>query len=91
MVRKVDSSGNISLAGTNYRIGNAYRGQQVEVRVVGDTVQISARGRILRPIPSNTIPTKNTAPSPIQEAGPVVSTPPHLTIWGSREVLVIAP
>lgn len=41
VTRKVDSSGNVSFAGTNYRIGNTYRRQQVEVRVIGDTVEIS--------------------------------------------------
>jgi hypothetical protein len=37
--RKVDSSGNISFAGTNYRVGSAYRRRQVQVAVVGDHVR----------------------------------------------------
>jgi hypothetical protein len=48
VVRKVDSSGGISFAGVNYRVGNPYRRQQVEVRVVGDTVEISQNGKLLR-------------------------------------------
>ena len=48
VVRKVDGSGNISFAGTSYRVGNLHRLEQVEVRVVGDTVQISTDGRIIR-------------------------------------------
>jgi transposase InsO family protein len=39
VTRKVDLSGHVSFAGANYRVGNAYRRQQVEVRVVGDTVE----------------------------------------------------
>jgi hypothetical protein len=48
VTRKVDSSGNISFAATPYRVGNAMRGRQVQVRVVGDTVEISKDGRIIR-------------------------------------------
>ena len=44
----VDRSGGISFAGCNYRVGNAYRLKQVEVRVVGETVQISFAGKIVR-------------------------------------------
>jgi hypothetical protein len=52
VIRKVDSSGNISFAGTSYRVGNAYRRQQVEVAVVGDTVEISASSRLIRTHPT---------------------------------------
>ncbi len=58
VIRKVDSSGNISFAGTNYRVGNAYRRQQVEVRVVGDTVEISTGGRVVRTHPAKHDPNK---------------------------------
>ena len=51
VIRKVDSSGHVSFAGANYRVGNAYRRQQVEVRVVGDTVEISQKGRVVRTHP----------------------------------------
>jgi len=49
VIRKADSSGNISFAAVEYRVGNAYRRQQVEVRVVGATVEISKRGKLLKP------------------------------------------
>ena len=48
VVRKVDSSGNISFAAATYRVGNPHRREQVEVRVVGDTVEISQNGKLLR-------------------------------------------
>ncbi len=41
MTRKVDSSGDVCFAGASYRAGNAYRRRQVQVAVVGDTVEIS--------------------------------------------------
>ena len=48
VLRKVDSHGAVSFAGTGYRVGNRYRGQTVGVRVVGDTVQITQDGILLR-------------------------------------------
>jgi transposase InsO family protein len=51
VIRKVDSSGSVSFAAVTYRVGNAYRRQQVEVRVVGDSVEISKAGRLLRTHP----------------------------------------
>ena len=50
--RKVASSGEVSFAGTGYRVGNSHRGEQVEVRLVGDTVEISQRGRLLKTWPA---------------------------------------
>ena len=41
-------SGSISFAGTGYRVGNRYLGQVVGVRLVGDTVQITQDGHLLR-------------------------------------------
>jgi hypothetical protein len=58
VVRKVDSSGGISFAGVSYRVGNPYRRQQVEVRVVGDTVEISQAGRLIRVHPVKHDPIK---------------------------------
>jgi transposase InsO family protein len=52
VVRKVGSSGEVSFAGSGYRVGNAYRGEQVEVRLVGDTVEISKDGRLLKSWPA---------------------------------------
>jgi transposase InsO family protein len=58
VVRKVDSSGGISFAGVSYRVGNPFRRQQVEVRVVGDTVEISQDGKLLRVHPVKHDPIK---------------------------------
>ena len=52
VVRKVAPGGEISFAGTGYRVGNAYRGEQVEVRLVGDAVQISKDGVLLKSWPA---------------------------------------
>jgi transposase InsO family protein len=51
VTRKVDGSGSISFAGWSYRVGNAYRRRQVEVSIVGDTVQISFEGRLVKTHP----------------------------------------
>lgn len=48
VLRKVDSSGGVSFAGTSYRAGNAYKRRQVQVAVVGDSVQITLDGRVIR-------------------------------------------
>ncbi len=48
VLRKVDTSGSVSFAGTLYRVGNRHAGQVVDVRVVGDTVQIAQDGLLLR-------------------------------------------
>jgi|SRR5450830_757325 hypothetical protein len=52
VLRKVGSSGEVSFAGTACRVGNAHRGEQVEVRLVGDTVEISQNGRLLKTWPA---------------------------------------
>ena len=38
----------MSFAGTAYRVGNAYRGMLAGVRIVGDTVQITIDGQLVR-------------------------------------------
>jgi len=48
VTRKVDSSGNVCFAATNYRVGNKHRRRSVQVAIVADTVEISAGGEILR-------------------------------------------
>ena len=48
VTRKVDSSGNVSFAGANYRVGSAYRRRQVQVAVVDDTVEISIGEQLIR-------------------------------------------
>lgn len=48
VLRIVDPHGSVSFAGTAYRVGNRYRRQTVGVRLVGDTVQITLDGALLR-------------------------------------------
>jgi transposase InsO family protein len=48
VTRKVDSSGNVCFAGTSYRVGSKYRRRQVQVAVVGDTVEISVGEKLIR-------------------------------------------
>lgn len=52
VMRLVDSSGNISFAGTAYRVGNSFKGAMVGVRVVADTVQITSDGKLHRTHPA---------------------------------------
>ena len=52
VLRKVGSNGGVSFAGTSYRVGNAHRGSQVEVRLVGDRVEISRDGELVRSWPA---------------------------------------
>ena len=51
VTRKVDTSGNVCFAGTNYRVGSSYRRRQVQVAVVGDTVEISIGNELIRSHP----------------------------------------
>ena len=48
VTRKVDSSGNVSFAGAAYRVGNNFRRRQVQVAVVGDSVEISIGTQLIR-------------------------------------------
>jgi Integrase core domain len=48
VLRIVDKHGSINFAGTGYRVGNGLRGATVGVRLVGDTVQITLDGALLR-------------------------------------------
>ncbi len=48
VLRIVDKHGAVSFAGTGYRVGNRHRGETVEVRIAGDTVQIALDGVLLR-------------------------------------------
>jgi hypothetical protein len=47
----VDSSGSVSFAGTNYRVGNPYKRGQVEVAIVGSRVQFAINGKVIREHP----------------------------------------
>jgi transposase InsO family protein len=48
VTRKVDSSGNVCFAGTSYPVGSKYRRRQVQVAVVGDTVEIAIGNELIR-------------------------------------------
>ena len=48
VTRMVDSSGYVSFAGTNYRVGNRWRGRNAQVCIVADSVQLSIDGQIVR-------------------------------------------
>lgn len=58
VTRKVDTSGTVSFAGTNYGVGSKYRRQQVQIAVVGQTVEISLNGQLLRTHPARHDPAK---------------------------------
>ena len=75
VTRKVDSSGNVCFAGTNYRVGSKYRRRQVQVAVVGDTVEISVGNELIRSHRARHDRTRSTAPSPTPAVGPIASTP----------------
>jgi hypothetical protein len=51
VTRKVDSSGNVSFAGVPYRVGNAHKRRQVQITIVGDVVEISAGGELIKTHP----------------------------------------
>jgi hypothetical protein len=51
VTRKVDSSGNVCFAGSNYRTGNRYKRRQVQVAVVGEHVEISIGEELIRTHP----------------------------------------
>jgi transposase InsO family protein len=51
VTRKVDSSGNVSFAGANYRVARKYARLQVQVVVVGQRVEISLDGELIRQHP----------------------------------------
>ncbi len=51
VTRKVDMSGSISFAGHAYRVGKAHARRQVQVAVVGEVVEISAGGQVLKTHP----------------------------------------
>ena len=48
VIRKVDPAGSVSFAGSGYRVGNAYKRKDVEVKLLGDTVQIFFEGKLIR-------------------------------------------
>jgi transposase InsO family protein len=48
VTRKVDSSGNVCFAGASYRVGSRYRRRQVQVAVVGDSVELVIGEQLIR-------------------------------------------
>ena len=48
VTRKVDGSGNVCFAASYYRVGSKYRRRQVQVAVIGDTVEISVGKQLIR-------------------------------------------
>jgi transposase InsO family protein len=48
VTRKVDSTGSVCFAGTNYHVGSKYRRRQVQVAIVGHTVEISVGNQLIR-------------------------------------------
>ena len=51
MTRLADSRGAVSFAGTAYQAGYAYRGQTVEVAIVGANVQLAIDGNVIKSHP----------------------------------------
>ena len=58
VTRKVDPSGYVSFAGSGYYVGARLAGAQVEVRLVGRTVQIARGGELLKTHPARHDPGK---------------------------------
>jgi hypothetical protein len=75
VIRKVDSGGGVSFAGTGHRVGNAHRRRQVQVAVVGDSVQISLDGPVIRTDRAVHDSPRSTPPSPRPAAGIAAATP----------------
>jgi transposase InsO family protein len=51
VTRKVDSSGAVSFAGATYRVGNAHKRRQVQLAIVGDVLEISSGGEVIKTHP----------------------------------------
>jgi transposase InsO family protein len=48
VTRRVDQGGSVSFAGTGYRVGRSWARQLVDVAIVAGSVQISAKGKVVR-------------------------------------------
>jgi transposase InsO family protein len=51
VTRKVDSSGSVSFAGMPYRVGKTHKRRQVQIAIVGELVEISSGGEIIKTHP----------------------------------------
>jgi transposase InsO family protein len=49
VTRMVDARGQVSFAGTMYRVGRAWRATEIEVSIVAGSVQFASQGTIVRP------------------------------------------
>lgn len=58
VTRIADPGGTVSFAGAGYYAGWAYRGQQVQVTLVADTVQLAVAGRVIKVHPIRHDPAK---------------------------------
>ena len=58
VIRMADASGYVNFAGTGYRAGRAYAGKQVEVSLVGGSVQLTVAGKVVRIHPARHDPAK---------------------------------
>lgn len=58
VTRKVDSSGSVSFAGVAYRVGAPWAHRQVQVAVVGRTVEISTGTQLIRTHPARHDPVR---------------------------------
>jgi hypothetical protein len=48
VTRRVDGGGTVSFAGAGYRVGRSWAHQHVDVAIVAGSVQISAKGKVIR-------------------------------------------
>ncbi len=58
VTRLADSRGAVSFAGTAYQAGHPYRGQTVEVAIVGGNVQLAIDGKVIKTHPIRHDPNK---------------------------------
>lgn len=77
VTRKVDSSGNVCFAGASYRVGAKLRRRQVQVAVVGGTVEISIGEQLIRVHPVKHDRTREHGALANPGGRPAGSTPPN--------------
>lgn len=58
VIRAADSSGNVSFAGSSYRVGRRYARRSVEVSLVAGSVQLAVDGKVVRVHPARHDPAK---------------------------------
>ena len=71
VTRRVDGGGTVSFAGTGYRVGRSWARQFVEVAIVAGSVQISAKGKVIRVHAIRHDRSKEHGPSPHPKVVPV--------------------